>query len=114
MNGHLDIVSFLVNQPKIDINAKDSISNNFFFIELKYFIYLWNYKLYFNYTALHLSSEKGYIEIVRVLLKQKDIDINCRTILTFLYFNDKIFKYEIVHNVFLNKKYSFHTFTFSC
>lgn len=39
------------------------------------------HQFYFNFTALHLSAQSGDIKIVDLLLKQKDIDVNLKTIL---------------------------------
>ena len=38
-------------------------------------------KTYFDQTALHIAIEKGNIDIVKLLLSSKDIDISIKSIL---------------------------------
>lgn len=38
-------------------------------------------KTYFDQTALHIAIEKGNIDIVKLLLSSKDIDISIKLIL---------------------------------
>ena len=34
----------------------------------------------FNFTPLHFAAKSGNVEIVRILLAQNNIDVNCQTI----------------------------------
>ena len=54
-NGHLDIVKALMNHPRINVNAADSIN---------------------GYTALHWAVEKERITIVAQLLSDRRVNIN--------------------------------------
>lgn len=42
------------------------------------------YFTYFNKTALHIAIEKGYVEIIQLLLQCKSIDINYKSIFKYL------------------------------
>lgn len=53
LKAHIDIIEFLLNQPNIDVNIRDT----------------------FNKTPLMLASEKGYTAVVRLLLTHPNIDI---------------------------------------
>ena len=55
------------------------ISNLFHTIEI--LNDLWNLTQIFNVTVLIWAAYEGYKEIVELLLKQKDIDINIKSIL---------------------------------
>jgi len=53
LRTHTDIIEFLLNQPNIDVNIRDT----------------------FNQTPLMLASERGYTAVVRLLLTHPNIDI---------------------------------------
>lgn len=53
LRSHTDIIEFLLNQPNIDVNIRDT----------------------FNQTPLMLASERGYTAVVRLLLTHPNIDI---------------------------------------
>ena len=50
---HTDIISYLLNQPNIDVNIRDSR----------------------NMTPLMIASEKGFIKVVKLLLSHPNIDV---------------------------------------
>lgn len=58
----------------------------FFFDEIQIIIFL-------NKTALYITVEKGYIELVKLLLSRKEIDVNSKTI-----FNILLIKFHILFN----------------
>ena len=58
--------------------------------------FLWNLIWIFNYSALILATVSGCIEIVELLLKQEEIDINSKTIWNhkkFIEFKSNFFNY---------------------
>lgn len=40
---------------------------------------------FINFSALHLATENGYSDIVQLLLKQGDIDVNSKTIINIFF-----------------------------
>ena len=80
LGGNREIVEILLEQENIDINAK-GISNLTFFHDIEIFNDLWNSTPIFNWTALIWSAYEGHREIVELLLRQKDIDVNMKSIL---------------------------------
>lgn len=86
-NGNLDLVKQILSSNEIDVNSKNIYIVNihdiqFFFIhDIKKCKHLWNLSSTFNDTALILSSSSGHINIVQLLLTQKNIDINMEGIL---------------------------------
>ena len=52
-----------------------------FFHEIEKLKYFWNLSRIFNWTALTYATLKGYKEIVEILIRQKDIDINMKGII---------------------------------
>ena len=54
--------------------------SNIFFHHIEILNTLWNLTGKFDNTALIHASFKGYTEIVEILLKQEDIDVNIRGI----------------------------------
>ena len=63
-----------------DIKIIHSISNLIFFIGFKILNALWNFKHFLNFTALILAADSGHKDIVELLLKQENIDINSQTV----------------------------------
>lgn len=55
--------------------------HHFFFIELKKFIFHEVFNFDSNKQALHIAVEKGNLEVVRLLLERKDIEVNTKSIL---------------------------------
>ena len=49
-----------------------------------------------NYTALHLSSEKGHTKIVELLLNQEDIDVNSKAILNLMILMIEFFRFFLM------------------
>lgn len=50
------------------------------------------YFFYFNKTALHIAVEKGFLEIVELLLSRDNLDVNIKNIHNYF----KIIKFEII------------------
>lgn len=65
--GHADIVKLLLSNGKINVNTKNKIST--FEFEMMFY-------LVFHEAPLHRAIEKDDIEMVKVLLSVKDIDVN--------------------------------------
>ena len=86
-DGQTEIVQLLLSQPGIEINWKNiSIQKSFTIFKFHYFV-IFKFELFhgieipkFSKTALILASKKGYTEIVRLLLLQPNIAINCEDI----------------------------------
>lgn len=53
-------------------------------------------KYFLNYTALHLSSEKGHTKIVELLLNQEDIDVNSKAILNSMILMIEFFRFFLM------------------
>ena len=87
-NGHTEIVQLLLSNPNIDINCKNVLiwkhlyHSNLIFLWYSSFYHFWNLIWKFNYTPLIVASSIGYTEIVKLLLSQSGIEINCKDILT--------------------------------
>lgn len=68
---------------------KQFLINNIHNIQIKLFNKIKNFIIYgitthiFNNNALIIASTNGYTEIVRLLLMQKDIDVNIQNIFFF-------------------------------
>ena len=72
-NGHTEIVKILVEKEGIDINAKNKV----YFNNLIFQNNIWNLFKLFE-TALIWASRYGHIEIVKILVEQKGININAK------------------------------------
>ena len=70
-NGDKDIVELLLNYEQIDVNSMNCISHSFSLHEDSIFNYYKEEK-----TALSIAVEKGDIEIVKILLRKSNIDVN--------------------------------------
>ena len=58
---------------------------------------------YFNKPVLHIAVEIGNVEIVKLLLARKDINVNIKSILIFLWISFQIiqfFSYNFTKNYF--------------
>lgn len=92
-NGYYDIAKMLVERKEIDVNQK-SIS---FLISFRFsceFSFSF-YVMAIYKTALHLAAQKGHPDIVRLLLEQPTIDVNCKTIYSFA-LNGIFFKFFLI------------------
>ena len=85
---HKEIVELLTTQEGIDVNIQGIFnqkrswySNLTFLIIFKILNGLGNLTRTFNKTALIHATEIGYREIVEILLRQEDIDVNILDIL---------------------------------
>ena len=57
--------------------------------------------IYIDKTALYLAIEKGNIEIIKLLLKNNELDINCINI------NIAIFSYNYKSNILIKSKFKY-------
>ena len=57
------------------------IFKSIFFHEIEKLKYFWNLSRIFNWTALTYATLNDYKEIVEILIRQKDIDINMKGII---------------------------------
>ena len=87
LQGNLSTVEEILRSGKANINVKNiCIQKSLINFQFKYFIIfailsnLWNRIPIFNCTPLHAASSEGHTEIVRLLLSQPDIEINCQDI----------------------------------
>lgn len=70
---------------KLIIVLFDKIINiNYFFIKFYYKFHQIPKNIFFNKTALHIAVELENIEIVKLLLKHKNIDVNINSILKYI------------------------------
>ena len=71
------------------------------------------FKILFQKTALHIAVEKGYIEIVKILIESKKIDVNAKCV--FEHFFIKFFwkKYEWNLYPFKIIAFQIHIFSYS-
>lgn len=122
-----EIVNALLAKENIDVNVKEIWTKKFFLIIFQ--IILFNIKIaksivfmvfstdfFFNYTALHLASANGKIEMVKILLENPKIDVNIKCILKaknlyniiiiyiFLWYLNKIFVYGVLKTWWLIKQ----------
>lgn len=88
-NGQTEIVEFLLSQPGVQINCKNIyIHNKFIKLALSTFIIFHTSIasgvdiLLCYFSPLIYASMKGYTDIVRLLLSQPGIEINCKNIST--------------------------------
>lgn len=56
------------------------------------FIFIVFYKTLYQRTALHVAVESGNIELVKILLMQKSIDVNAKTEVLNVFFNQVLTK----------------------
>ena len=45
------------------------------------------FKLFFYYAPIHVAVEKGDFQIIKLLVEQKDFDVNVPKILIFFFLN---------------------------
>ena len=74
-DGDFEIVKLLLEQKGIDINAKNVV----YFNQLRFQSNFW-YLFKLLLSALMIAAEKGHIEIVKLLLEQKGIDLNAKDV----------------------------------
>ncbi|OHT13854.1 hypothetical protein TRFO_15877 [Tritrichomonas foetus] len=82
--GYYETAELLLKQPNIDINSKDKI---FIYHSLFFSIFEMEFLIDVYYTPLYEACYGGYYEIVELLLKQPNIDINSK---------DKIFIFQFI------------------
>ena len=87
-NGNIGKVKEILELSGTNVNYKNIHMGNFidrisigFFHEISNRNHLWNSFVIFLYTPLIYASENGHAEIVRLLLSQPGIEINCTNIL---------------------------------
>lgn len=77
-----EIIKLLLERPDLDVNIKSNIQKNYIFteIESKKLIDGSNVGRNEEKTALHLAIERNNVEIIKLLLERKELDINMKSI----------------------------------
>ena len=75
---YISLVKFLLQTESIDVNT--FIIYNNILIQFKNMLFKCNLKLSHNKPALYIAVEKGNIEIIKLLLDMKTINVNLKTI----------------------------------
>lgn len=75
---HVEVMRYLLNDPRIDVNAVDRISIFLFSFCFNFKNKKWCFHYNFNRTALHWAADKGNKEIIKLLLSHKGIRTDLR------------------------------------
>lgn len=86
-NGHTEIVKLFLSQPLIELNCRNILHSTIFhkisnsrFHHISFSLQSWYFVLQIYKTPLIYASRNGHIDIVRLLLAQPNIQINCKHI----------------------------------
>ena len=76
-NGHVDVVRVLITVAHADIHSQDKVVCSRTMVHIKWYVPV-NFNVQNGFTALHMSSQDGQVDVVHLLL-EANVHVNQRS-----------------------------------